>query len=119
MNNKKMILGIAAVIIMIGGVSIFGLNKKSDNFAEKLEGLWIFDSVTSYEFDLENNGILHVSDKEFSFTYKVTGTELQIDFADEIVEDCVYDISIEGEMLYMEGKEGTSGGTYELMKKDI
>jgi len=124
MSRKKekgitVILGIVAAVIIIGGVFIFNSTKTSDDVIAQLEGLWIFDSVTSYEFDLENNGILHVSEREFSFTYKVTGTELHIDFADEKVQDCVYAISIEGEMLYMEGKDGTSGGKYELMKKNI
>lgn len=120
-KQEKMMLStiviIAASIVLAISVWI-GIGSKS-SLAEELEGLWIYDSVTSYEFDVDGHGMLHVQDRAFNFEYHVNGKTLTIDFEDEIVEDCEYKISFENEMLYMEGGKGTSGGVYELAKKDI
>ena len=85
----------------------------------ELEGLWIHDSTTSYEFASDHTGILHVSEDAYHFEFTVNENSIQIDFADERVLDCEYGVSFENGYLYLEGREGTTGGIYELEKKEF
>lgn len=118
-QEKKLVVFsvIMALAVIIGaGVTILSSQR---NHLDKLEGLWIYDSVTSYEFSSDNNGVMHVSEQNYNFSYKLKGNKLNIDFDSQSVHDCVYKINIEEDVLTIEGKRGTTGGIYELVKKDL
>lgn len=120
-SDKKYYISLLAIIVAsIVLAAVFWISISRENaIAEKLTGLWIYDSATSYEFKEKETGILYVEDREYKFVFKIKGETLRIDFENENVLDCQYKIWFENEMLYMEGEEGTSGGVYELAKKDI
>lgn len=104
------------VVIVLGAVLFLNWYNKPQISAEELEGLWICDSTTSYEFEKDGKGTLYADEREFLFTYKIKRKDVVIDFKDDVIRDCVYGISIDENMLYMEGKKGTTGGQFELEK---
>ncbi len=111
-----LIIVVAVVLFVLIGVSILGKDKIK---ADEIEGLWIFDSSTSYEFASDNTGIMHIGQQNYPFSYRLSRQLLKIDFDSESIYDCVYEISIDGDMMTIEGKKGTTGGVYELAKKDL
>lgn len=81
-----------------------------------VEGTWIYDAYTSYEFDGKGNGCMHLEELSYEYTYTVKDNELTINFKDDSVRDCTYVFSIKDDTLTIVGGEGTVGGTYELQK---
>ena len=121
-KQEKYIAIIFGILLFVGiAVSIIALKGSGNNeeLTKEMQGLWIYDSITSYQFDAENKGVLRVEDQEYHFTYKVRRDKVRINFNDDIVKDCVYGVSFENGYLYLEGGKGTMGGVYELEKKDI
>lgn len=111
-----LIITVMVVLFVLIGVSF--LSKDQVKMSE-IEGLWIFDSSTSYEFASDNTGIMHIGQQNYPFSYRLSRQLLKIDFDSESIYDCVYEISIDGDMMTIEGKKGTTGGVYELAKKDL
>jgi len=86
---------------------------------QELEGDWHYDAYTRYEFDGKGNGgMFYGEDKALSYSYKIKGETLCLDFELEYVNDCQYDYSIEGDTLILIGGKGTAepGREYELTK---
>lgn len=82
-----------------------------------IEGIWVYDEYTKYEFDGKRNGCMYLDYLEYEYKYRVSGNKLSLDFKDERVHDCVYQFVIEKDVLKIIGKEGTTGGTYSLIKQ--
>ena len=117
-EKNLVVFSVIVLFLIIVGVCAVILSSQS-NRSNKLQGLWIYDSVTSYEFSLDNKGVMHVSEQNYTFSYKLKGRKLNIDFNSTSVQDCVYKINIEENVLTIEGKQGTTGGVYELVRKDL
>lgn len=113
--GRKRLIGIAAVIavLLLAAASVMYLCFRTD----RLEGTWRYDEVTAYEFDGRGSGKLLLPDKEYAFTYKLTDSELSIDFENEAAKDAVYDYSVSGDELTMSCGEGNERVTY-LLKMD-
>ena len=109
---------ITVMVVLFVLIGVLFLTKDQVKIS-KIEGLWIFDSSTSYEFAPDNTGIMHIGQQNYPFTYRLSRQLLKIDFDSESIYDCVYEISIDGDMMTIEGKKGTTGGVYELAKKDL
>lgn len=117
-NENRIILLICMIAVALGvtGLWAWNSNQQSTTLMAELEGLWIYDSVTSYEFDMNHGGALYLSDEKYPFEYKIRGNDAKIDFIDDVVMDCKYGISFENGYLILEGKDGTTGGIYRLEK---
>ena len=115
------IAGLFVVIAVIAVVSIF-LFKPSDTKndptkADALSGSWVYDQYTKYEFDGYGKGCMCLSDTHYEYSYKINGNTLSMDFENEAVHDCSYTFAVNGGKLTIVGGEGTSGGTYTLLKQ--
>ena len=60
--------------------------------------------------------MIQLETERYEYTYKIVGTKLYIDFANEEIRDCTYDFSIQNDVLLITGGEGTIGGQYKLIK---
>lgn len=85
---------------------------------DKLKGTWRYDEVTAYRFDGKGNGTLVLPDKEYPFSYKLTGGKLSIDFESEAARDSTYDCSVDGNQLTLVGGEGAASGSYTMTRED-
>ena len=115
------IVGLIVVIAVIAVISIF-LFKPSDTKndptkADALSGAWVYDQYTKYEFDGYGKGCMCLLDTHYEYSYKINGNTLSMDFENEAVHDCSYTFAIDGGKLTIVGGEGTSGGTYTLIKQ--
>jgi len=115
------IVGLIVVIAVIAVISIF-LFKPSDTKnnptkADALSGSWLYDQYTKYEFDGYGKGCMCLSDTHYKYSYKINGNTLSMDFENEAVHDCSYTFSVNEGQLTIVGGEGTSGGTYTLLKQ--
>lgn len=118
-QEKILVTSITVVaVVLLVSVGFLFLAKDKVKMSE-IEGLWIFDSSTSYEFASDNTGIMHIDQQNYPFSYRLSWQLLKIDFDSESIYDCVYEIFIDGDMMTLEGKKGTTGGVYELAKKDL
>ena len=116
-QEKRLIIGsVIGFSVLFGSVLmyIFGV---IGSHPEVMDGTWVYDNYMSFEFDGKKNGYMHLGDLEYDYSYKVRGNKLKLDFTDEAVEDCVYKFSINKNNLTLVGGEGTTGGTYELQRK--
>ena len=92
----------------------------------ELIGSWQYDlnEHTIYTFGEDGKGSLSVlqtnngksENKDYEYTFKIDGDQLSIDFEANILQDCVYTITIEGDKLTFVGGEGTDKGTYNLSR---
>ena len=115
------IVGLILVIAVIAVILIF-LFKPSDTKndpakADALSGAWVYDQYTKYEFDGYGKGCMCLSDTHYEYSYKINGNTLSMDFENEAVHDCSYTFAVNGGKLTIVGGEGTSGGTYTLLKQ--
>lgn len=106
---------VALAVVVLVGVIIFAAEREKK---EQIKGLWIYDSTTSYEFASDNTGVMHIGEQNYRFSYRMGRYTIKIDFERETIRDCVYKVSIDEEILILEGKKGTTGGIYELAKKE-
>ena len=115
------IVGLILVIAVIAVILIF-LFKPSDTKndpakADALSGAWVYDQYTKYEFDGYGKGCMCLSDTHYEYSYKINGNTLSMDFENEAVHDCSYTFSAKDNTLTIVGGEGTTGGTYTLVKQ--
>ena len=115
------VIGLAIVIVIIAIVSIILFkpsNSKSDPAtADVLSGAWVYDQHTKYEFDGYGKGCMCLENTHYEYSYKIDGDKLSMDFENEAVHDCIYTFKVENNTLTIIGGEGTSGGTYKLIKE--
>ena len=107
------IITVLVLIVLIAGLLAFVLFKKCN----PLVGTWVYDSYTQYVFEKDGSGCLQVDDISYDYTYKTTGDKLTLDFSEDVVRDCEYIFSIDGNELTLIGGENTDGGTYKLKKR--
>lgn len=69
---------------------------------DPLEGLWVCDEVTSYQFDGKGNGELILPGKAHPFEYTLEKENVTLRFEEEISE-AVYQWKMEGETLIFTG----------------
>lgn len=115
------IVGLFVVIAVIAVISIF-LFKPSDTKndptkTDALSGSWVYDQYTKYEFDGYGKGCMCLENTHYEYSYKIDGDKLSMDFKNEAVHDCSYTFAVNGGQLTIVGGEGTSGGTYTLIKQ--
>ena len=86
-----------------------------------IKGTYLYGDSTEYQFDGKQNGCMCVfvdgEEYHFDYTYKTEDKRLYIDFENEAVTDITYEYSLDGDKLTLIGKEGSAGGSYELIKK--
>ncbi len=115
-RQKRIIFFIILTLIILVSVLIGIMNMNSGADLNAVEGTWIYDTYTSYEFDGKGNGCMHLEELNYEYTYTVKDNDLKIDFKDNSVRDCNYTFSIKDDTLTIIGGEGTVGGTYDLHK---
>ena len=106
------LVGVIVVVIVMLGFACRML--RSNQGLQELQGVWVYDEYTKYEFDGNGNGCMCLENWHYEYTYSVSGDRLSLDFEDEAVHDCAYLYLIEEDTLNLEGKEGTTGGKYVL-----
>ena len=82
-----------------------------------VEGVWVYDQHTKYEFDGSGSGCMCLENLHYEYAYKITNDKLILDFEDDAVHDCTYSFEMDGNTLTLVGGEGTVGGTYRLKKE--
>jgi hypothetical protein len=106
-----------AVIILAAGLILYN-RIASASALKQLAGTWVYDSYTQYEFDGQGHGRMYLETTSYAYTYTVHRREVSLDFEDESVYDCTYTFTVSEDTLTLRGGEGTTGGTYELKKKE-
>ena len=115
-TRKKFVYGILLGSLVVLSVVFFFLLKGSGRCLE-LEGEWQYDTHTSYVFDKSGRGYIQLDNVQLKYKYSVEDNRLNLNFEDANVEDCVYEFEIRGDELQLVGKEGTTGGNYQLQRK--
>ena len=109
------ILAMLTIIILIA--VNYNKNEKNTESKQSLEGIWVYDESTKYEFDSDGKGGMYIGKTKYSYTFTIDDNELKIDFEDSAVHDAVYTFSVNGDKLKLVGGEGTVGGEYELRRE--
>ena len=115
-KRKKFVYGILLGGIVVLSVVFFLLLKGSGRCPE-LEGEWQYDIHTSYVFKENGKGYIQLDNVQLKYKYSVEDNRLKLNFDDANVEDCVYEFEVQGDELQLAGKEGTTGGNYQLQRK--
>ena len=100
------------IIFLVLYFCITGLMSKSQ--FDKLQGTWIYDEHTKYEFDGMGNGCMYYNTLEYEYKYSILQNIVSLDFEDNVVHDCEYEFSVDNGKLKLIGREGTAGGEYLL-----
>ena len=116
-QEKRLIIGMVVGFDILVGIVIMYAGGIIGSHAEVVAGTWKYDDYMSFEFDGKKKGYMYLGDLEYDYTYKVRRNKLKLDFTDEAVEDCVYKFDIIENTLTLVGGEGTTGGTYQLQRK--
>ena len=120
-QRRMILIGLVVVIAVVAVVSII-LFKPSDAkndpiSADALNGTWVYDQYTKYEFDGYGMGCMCLENTHYEYSYKIDGNKLSMDFENEAVHDCSYTFAVNEGQLTIVGGEGTTGGTYKLNKE--
>jgi len=114
-KQNKLIALIAVVIIAIIVACIFIFSGPKVN--SELVGKWRYNEYTAYEFYDNGKGCLCIDDVHYEYTFKTSSDKLSLDFTEDVVRDCEYTFSVDGNELTIVGGEGTDKGTYKLKKE--
>ncbi|MBR4282934.1 MAG: hypothetical protein IKT35_04385 [Clostridia bacterium] len=120
---KKILLVTLCLVMALTFVACKGENGLIDH---ELIGTWEYNlnHDTKYSFNEDGTGALDVvqtnndktENKTYGYTFKINGNQVSIDFEANIVQDCTYTFTVEGDKLTFVGGEGTDKGTYELSR---
>lgn len=116
-NKRKVILIVSIIVVLLAIGSLLGLKIYKNQLLKQVEGTWVYDQYTQYEFDGKGNGCMCLEEYHYEYTYSIKDDVLSIDFKDESVHDCTYTFSLENATLTIIGGEGTTGGTYKLKRQ--
>lgn len=111
-------LSLILVMIIILIAANYHKNEKNTKSKQSLEGIWVYDESTKYEFDFDGKGGMYIGKKKYNYTFTIDGDELKMDFEDPSVHDAVYTFYVNGDKLKLVGGEGTVGGEYELSREE-
>ena len=128
-KRKRLLLIICIVIIATLFITIIFVHpiKENDNNQtidkqdakeNSLIGLWTTDGITIYEFKENEMGVLKLPLSEYTFTYKIQGNKLYIDFESEKTTDSYYEYYIEEDKLILRGIRNTTG-EYNFYKLNV
>lgn len=108
--QEKIVLAVIfLLIVIITAVFVYNtLNKQT------IEGVWVYNDYTKYEFKENGNGCLYVDEEKYDYKYLIENDMLKIDFKDSFIQDCEYKFSVEKKQLTLIGGKGTDKGTYQL-----
>ena len=98
---------LAVSILFLSGV--FGDNKQA---MRDLQGKWEMEGYTVYEFDGSGSGRMHTDIGSYTFSYRVRGGKLYIDYDDASAEDRSYGYSLSGSTLML----NRGGAEYTLVR---
>ena len=104
-NTKMMVLGIlcglaSAAVIFLGVWAIFLRDGNSiTGKGGTLYKEWAIDSTTHYRFDEDGKGALVLPTEEYSFSFKIKGDKITIDFDDPKCIDKIYTFSVNGDTM--------------------
>ena len=109
------------LLVTVITVNIFSLSGcgDKDSSAAVLNGTYVYDELTQYEFDGKGNGCMRLENEyHYEYKYSVSGDTLMLDFEADEVHDATYTFNLDNDKLTLTGGEGTTGGTYILTKKN-
>lgn len=81
-----------------------------------LQGVWVRNKTTNYEFDGQGHGNLGHGDHGHSFTYAIEGDVLTIRLGDS-AKEAVYSFALEDDVLTLTDKGATEGKAFTLTRK--
>ena len=117
-GSKVIVVAALCILAAVIAVAIWNSSDTGeDSRSSPLEGVWVYDESTKYEFDKDGRGAMFIGKTEYSYSFKIKGSKLRIDFDNDAVHDATYDFSVKGDKLTLVGGEGTIGGEYELTKE--
>lgn len=105
---------LAAAVIVLAVAAVMLLRGRGS--PKELRGTWIYDSTTEYTFDGEKSGAMRVQGTDYAFTYRARGSVVTLTFEHDAIETANYRFKVDGDTLVLAGKEGTSGGVYQLLR---
>ncbi len=120
-RRQRKIIFLCSVIVVLTTIIIWlivtQLIKSDDN--TELQGVFVYDDNTQYEFDGEGNGCMCIENEyHYEYTYTINDVLIQMDFKAPEVHDAVYEYSLSDNILTLVGRDGTTGGTYKLTKAE-
>lgn len=116
-QRRRFIIFLTALTITLIIFAVLLLKPNSENkTADTLNGVWVYDQYTKYEFDGFGEGCMCLEDTHYEYSYIIDKNTISIDFKNESVHDCEYTFEITDNTLMLVGGKGTTGGTYKLNK---
>ena len=105
-NRIIILLSVLIVaVLFLAGIMWFIV---SINKTDVLNGTWSYDDVTVYVFDGHGHGTLQLPLNSYEYSYTVQDGTVQLDFADESIEDRIYTYTLSDDVLFLIGDDGTS-----------
>ena len=114
-RHIKLIACLSVVLVVIVAVCIFIFSGPKVN--SELIGKWRYNEYTAYEFYDNGKGCLCLDDVHYEYTFKTSSNKLTLDFSQDVIRDCEYTFTVDGNELTIVGGEGTDKGTYKLQKE--
>ena len=88
---------------------------------DKLAGVFVYGDETKYEFDGRGKGCMCLTyeghEHHYAYKYTMKDDQLFLKFKENEATDATYTYQLDGDVLTLEGGEGTAGGTYVLTRK--
>ncbi len=113
---------VASLAIVVIGIIILLISllssKPNSKEIDILSGVWVYDQYTRYEFDGYGNGCMCLEDVHYEYSYEISNNTVSMDFKNEAVHDCIYTFTVVEDKLTIIGGEGTTGGTYLLVRSN-
>lgn len=111
-RNRRLLMCVFLLLIVI---LVFVLFSKG---SQPLKGTWVYGETATMQFNGKGNGIIALSETntEYTFTYTVDESILQIQFDNTYIANATYTFTVESDNLTLFGGDGTTGGTYALIK---
>ena len=108
-RKKEMILLVIIAVLAVIAVAAAAIGIPS--FRHRLEGKWKLHE-TVYCFKDDQTGYMQVGESIYRFRYSVSGDQVSVDFQSDSISDCLYQFSVRGSRLILNGKDGTVRGQY-------
>lgn len=115
-QRRKRRLAMCAGLLLIAAFAVALLPKNT----QPLKGTWVYGEMATIQFNSKGRGIIALPEKdtECAFTYTVEENTLQLCFDNTYITDATYTFTVERDNLTLFGGDGTTGGTYALMRVD-
>jgi len=114
-NLRRLRVPLILVALLLLTLLVAGILHRQEN--SKIEGCWRYEQQNAeFRFDGRGKGSFRQPDLELTFSYRVRGNSLQIDYDRPDAATGSYTYYLNGTRLRLIAGEGTNGGTFYLTR---